>query len=87
MCCKCNKAVTLFALSGMIKSPQLLRLLIVGDREEGGGGFVPKLDVNFNKYPFCLSLKVLDKYYCIPIEKGAMTESVVFFCKCTVLNM
>ena len=69
----------------MVKSPQLLRLLIVGDM--GGGGLVPMVDVNFNKYPFCLSSKVLDKYHCIPIEKGAMTESVAFFRKCTVLNM
>ena len=36
---------------------------------EGGGGAVPMSDVTFDKYPCCLSLKVLDKYYFIPLEK------------------
>ena len=44
----------------------------------GGGGVVPMSDVNFNKYPFSQSFKVLDKYYLIPLEKGPTTEYVVF---------
>ena len=31
--------------------------------EGAGVGVVPMSDVSFNKYPCCLSLKVLDKYY------------------------
>ena len=48
---------------------------------------MPMSDVNFNKYPFSLSFKALDKYYIIPLEKGPMTEYVVFFCKHAVLNV
>ena len=44
-------------------------------------------DVNFDKYPFSLSFKVLDKYYSIPLEKWPMTEYVVFFLKHAVLNV
>ena len=44
-------------------------------------------DVNFNRYNFCLSLKVVHKYHFIPLDKGLMTESLVFFCRHTVLNV
>ena len=48
---------------------------------------MPMSDSNFNKYPCSLSLKVLDRYYLIPLEKETMTESVVFFRKLAVLNV
>ena len=32
-------------------------------------GGVPMSDVNFDKYPCCLSLEYVDKYYFIPLEK------------------
>ena len=53
----------------------------------GGGGVVVISAVNFNKCHCCLSLKVLFKYYFIPLEKGPMTEYVGFFHKHTVLNV
>ena len=71
----------MFALSGVVKLLQLVRLLMVG----GGGGVVSMSNVNFD--PCGLSLKVLEKYYFIPLEKGPMTESIVFFRKHTVLNV
>ena len=43
-------------------------------------------DVKFNKYNGCMSLKVLYKYYFIPLEKRPLPESVVLFSKHTVLN-
>ena len=41
---------------------------------------VPMSDVNFNNYHCCL-LKVVCEYCPIPLKKGPITESVVFFCK------
>ena len=43
-------------------------------------------DINSNKYLCYLSLKVLDKYYFIPLEKGQMTESVIFLSIHTVMT-
>ena len=44
----------------------------------GEGRDVSMSDASFNKYPCCLSLKVLDEYYFNPLEKGLVTESVLF---------
>ena len=43
--------------------------------------------VNLDKYPCFLSFKVLDTYHFILLEKGPMTESVVFFHEHYVLSV
>ena len=44
-------------------------------------------DVNFNRYPCFLSVKVLDKYHLIFLEKGPKTECVLFCRKYVILNV
>ena len=44
-------------------------------------------DVNFDKYLCYLSLKALNKYNFIPLEKGRVTELLVFLRKRTISNM
>ena len=52
----------------------------------GLGGLCPsEMSILLDTLVSCIT--VLDKCHLIPLEKGPMTESVVFYCKHVVLSM